>query len=374
LTNHLKIGVNFTPFTAKRRGGVVYYSLNLLRELAELRTCEVVIFTRPDTERWLRNHEWFNDLSIIQIHMPHQILEHRSRFDVLLNLSYRECVHAEGLPVITFVPDVQHKYYPHFWSLAALRYRNTYYARAIYHSTLLITPSNYSKRTLLQNFQIRQDKVKVVSHGLHPIFLESTAGCPTIPDLPAEAGRYLFYPANTWKHKNHTGLLEALLLLREQCGIEIPLILTGQVLQGECNHIDVMRETTLRGLENQVFHLGLVPVATLKQLYVNATALVFPSFFEGFGIPLVEAMSCGCPVIASQRSSLPEIAGSAGFYFNPEDPFDIAAKIVHFLENPREAEIRKQIGKKMATFFTPRRVAEAHLSFLEEAYRMITSA
>jgi glycosyltransferase involved in cell wall biosynthesis len=236
-----------------------------------------------------------------------------------------------------------------------------------------VTPSNYSKLTLVQDFQIQEDKVKVVQHGLHPIFFESAAKGLTMPAMPAGIGGYLLYPANSWKHKNHQGLLDALLELKEQYGIRISLILTGQLFHGDYNHTDVMFETRRRGLESQVFHLGLVSVATLKQLYANAAALIFPSLFEGFGLPLVEAMSCGCPIIASRGSSIPEIAGEAALYFNPDDPSDIAAKIIHFLDNPREAEIRKRLGKKMATIFTTKRVAEAHLSVLEEAYRIVTN-
>jgi hypothetical protein len=133
LGTHLKIGVNFVPFSPLRRGGVVYYSLNLLRELASLRARDVVLFVRPDTEKWLQNREWFSSLTVIQVQIPHQILDHRSRFDVLLNLGYRECVHAMALPVTTFIHDVQHKYYPQFWSTEELSYRNTYYPKAVYY-------------------------------------------------------------------------------------------------------------------------------------------------------------------------------------------------------------------------------------------------
>ena len=122
-----------------------------------------------------------------------------------------------------------------------------------------------------------------------------------------------------------------------------------------------------------MFHLGLVPIATVKQLYVNAAALIFPSLFEGFGLPLAEAMSCGCAIIASRRSSIPEIAGKAALYFDPDEPSDIAAKIRHFFDNPGEAHRRVQIGKKRASLFMPRKVAEEHLSVFQQAYQMVIS-
>jgi len=115
----------------------------------------------------------------------------------------------------------------------------------------------------------------------------------------------------------------------------------------------------------------LVPIATVKQLYVNSAALIFPTLFEGFGLPLAEAMSCGCAIIASRRSSIPEIAGKAALYFNPDDPSDIAEKIRHFFDNPGEVQRRVQIGKKMASLFAPRKVAEEHLSVFQQAYQMV---
>jgi glycosyltransferase involved in cell wall biosynthesis len=371
LSRRLKIGFNFLPFSTSRRGGVLYYSLNLLRELSRLRSGDVVIFLRPDAERWLRNRQWFSRLTVIQVHEPHQILEHRSRFDLLYNLTCRGSVHGPDFPIITFLPDIQHKYYPQFFSTVDLGYRNAHYPQAIHSSTVLITPSNYSKLTIIKNFPIREENVKVVHHGLHPIFFEGADPGPATTDLPAGIGRYLFYPANSWRHKNHQGLLDALLMLKEQSGIEIPLILTGQLFCGEHNHFDIVREMHLRGLESQVFHLGLVPIATVKQLYVNSAALIFPSFFEGFGLPLAEAMSCGCAIIASRRSSIPEIAGKAALYFNPDDPSDIAEKIRHFVNNPGGAQRRVQIGKQRANLFVARKVAEEHLSVFQQAYQMV---
>ncbi len=276
LNKHLKIGINFLPFSTTRRGGVLYHSLNLLRELASLRSRNVVVFLRPDAERWLRNREWFDSLTVIQVSEPHQILARRSRFDLLFNLSYRGFIHAADFPVVTFLPDIQHMYYPQFFSAVDLSYRNTQYSKAIDCSTLLVTPSNYSKLTLMRNFAIREEMVKVVHHGLHPIFFESADQKIMTPDLPAGIGRYLFYPANSWRHKNHQCLLDALLKLKEQFSVKIPLVLTGQLFCGEHNHFDIARETHLRGMDDQVFHLGSVPIAAVKRLYLNAASARLP--------------------------------------------------------------------------------------------------
>jgi glycosyltransferase involved in cell wall biosynthesis len=125
------------------------------------------------------------------------------------------------------------------------------------------------------------------------------------------------YPANAWPHKNHRRLLEAFELIRRERP-ELRLILTGSGLESLPQH---------EGVEI----LGHVPRDELIHLYRTAEALVFPSLFEGFGLPPLEAMACGCPVAAANTAALPEILGDACLYFDPTDPADIAATVLEVL-------------------------------------------
>ena len=166
-----------------------------------------------------------------------------------------------------------------------------------------MTISQFSKDGICSAFGVPPDKVIVtpLSPGVVDVEADGPAGLPPLPD------RYVFYPANLYPHKNHTLLLDALRLLRDR-GVDCHGVLTGQPVQPG---VDIRHETAARGLDDRVTWLGHVSPAALRRLYESAAALAFPSQFEGFGLPLVEAMACGCPVVATPAGSVPEVVGDA---------------------------------------------------------------
>jgi glycosyltransferase involved in cell wall biosynthesis len=152
-------------------------------------------------------------------------------------------------------------------------------------------------------------------------------------DEPREP--FVLYPARPWPHKNHARLFEAFALLRAELP-ELRLRLTGGGLE------------RLEPLPDGVERLGIVPAEQLAALYRRAACLVFPSLYEGFGLPPLEAMASGCPVAASRLPAVLEVCGDAAVYFDPEDPEAIANGV-------REAlaladELREQGIARAATF------------------------
>lgn len=135
----------------------------------------------------------------------------------------------------------------------------------------------------------------------------------------------MYYPAATWPHKNHKTLLQAFKILKDWCGFEGDLVLTGIAKQ---SHDDISAQIELLGIKDDVKVLGYLPYEELPCIYNLARLLVFPSLFEGFGIPLVEAMACGCPVVCSNVTSIPEIVGAAGVMFDPDSAEDMAEKLM----------------------------------------------
>jgi glycosyltransferase involved in cell wall biosynthesis len=113
-----------------------------------------------------------------------------------------------------------------------------------------------------------------------------------------------------------------------------------------------------------------VPAGDLVELYGRALALVYPSFGEGFGLPLLEAMACGCPVVTSDRSALPEVGGDAALYASPEDPAAIAAQLLRVLREPDLAKDLADRGSRRAGSFTWRRTAERTVAVYEEVIRL----
>jgi glycosyltransferase involved in cell wall biosynthesis len=178
-------------------------------------------------------------------------------------------------------------------------------------------------------------RVHVVPHGIdHTLF------------RPGDEERepFLLYPARPWPHKNHARLIEAFALLRESRP-RLRLVLTG----GGLERLDPLPEGVSR--------LGTVSSDRIASLYRRAACLVFPSLYEGFGLPPLEAMASGCPVAAADAGAIPEICGDAAVLFDPTDPEAIAAGI---LEADTRAEELRERGLAQAAGFSWERSARLH--------------
>jgi glycosyltransferase involved in cell wall biosynthesis len=213
-----------------------------------------------------------------------------------------------GVPVATTVHDLQHELLPRFFSRAELAYRRVAYRAAVRGSRLVITVSEHVKETIVERLGVAPERVRVIHLGMD---LERLR--------PGQDGReqFLLYPANSWPHKNHMQLLEAFALVRRERP-DLRLVLTGSGLE---------RLPAAAGVEVR----GHVPSEELVRLYQTAAALVFPSLYEGFGLPPLEAMACGLPVSAARAGALPEICGDAARYFDPTNPEEMAAVILEVL-------------------------------------------
>ncbi len=246
-------------------------------------------------------------------------------------------------PVVTSVLDIQHEVFPRFFSRAELAYRKLVYNRTARRSEIVITISEHAKQALVEHLGLAPEKVRVIYLAVdHEVF------------QPGEEQRepFLLYPANNWPHKNHERLFEAFALLRRERP-ELRLVLTGSGHEG-------------KQLPEGVQALGHVPLEELASLYRRASCLVFPSLYEGFGQPPLEALASGCPVACSRVASLPEVCGEAARYFDPTEPEEIAAAVAEALDHPDEL---KEKGIEQARGFTWERCAREH----DRVYRELIS-
>ncbi len=366
--SNARIGINMCPFSSSEGGGIIHYGLSLFRELADLVPERVRIFYCDRGVPLLSPTLNAPHLKKIKLDGARGMLEHKKAMDVLLNPFPWPDITIPDLPLVNFLPDIQEQYYPKFFSQAALTNRGIYYGHSARASTILIVPSHYTKKTIVEKFHVAPEKIAVIYHGAHPMFSDASEPGVKPATLREDLHGYLFYPSNPWFHKNHTALLDALALLNAEHGRTVPCVFTGHLMEHTPGYVDLPAEIARRDLGDQVFHLGRVSLKELKYLYLNAAALVLPSLFEGFGIPLVEAMATGCPIVASDRTSIPEVAGEAGLYFNPDDPRDIAHKISRLFNDPEQTRIRVEIGRERAKTFSDRKMAEETLVVLERAY------
>jgi glycosyltransferase involved in cell wall biosynthesis len=224
----------------------------------------------------------------------------------------------ESPPAAATIHDLQHEEFPEFFSRAQLAYRRRVYGWTVHRSRIVIADSEHARETLIDRFGLEPERVRAIHLAVdHERFR---------PDgRPRES--FLLYPANRWPHKNHLRLFDAFALARRERP-ELRLVLTG---------IDHAGHPVPPGVESR----GHASADELVVLYRSAAAVVFPSLYEGFGLPPLEAMACGCPVAVSRVASLPEICGEAAVYFDPTVVEDIARGIERVLTDPPAGGIER---------------------------------
>ncbi len=255
----------------------------------------------------------------------------KNQIDVILSLVPANCPTFE-YPYIIPVWDLQHRLQPYFpeTSLSGQwESREKYYAKVLRRATVVITGTEVGKAEIENFYQVPKDRIKVIPFFTPRFISNPTLTCDVLTkySIPKQ---YLFYPAQFWPHKNHVGLLLAVKCLKEQHDLEFPLVLVGSN-QGNESYVKEMVQEL--GLSNQVHFLGFVPQCDMPDLYQNAFALSFTSFFGPDNLPPLEAMSLGCPVIAAAVSGANEQLGNAALLVDPKQPEEIAGAIKSLLED-----------------------------------------
>jgi glycosyltransferase involved in cell wall biosynthesis len=271
-----------------------------------------------------------------------------------------------GRTVVT-IHDLQYLYYPDYFTRSKLSYLKTMVPRSADAARLILTPSEYTRRTVIERLNVDSSIVIVVPHG---VSMHASKGSTS--DVRARydlRGRFFLYPAATYPHKNHLVLIHALARLLDSHP-ETTLVLTGgkgseQWGTAHSTEGRIAGEVRRLGIGERVRPLGYVPEEDLDALYREAVALTFPSRFEGFGAPVLEAWSRGCPVIAANATALPEVVGDAGYLLSPDNPEEWANAMWDLLEDPDLRLIYARAGTDRARKFSWARSADV----LEDAYR-----
>lgn len=229
-------------------------------------------------------------------------------------------------------------------------YYETVVRSAVRRNARILTVSEFSRGEILNWLKVSEDRVVVVGNGVGDAFVPQ--GPRYEPGYP-----YVLHVGSHKPHKNLPRLLEALVRVPS----EIRLLLSGFPNHSILEHIQRL------GLRSRVVFAGMIPEDILPMYYRGALALLIPSLYEGFGLPAVEAMACGTPVLASNATALPEVVGDAGLYVDPHDAQDIAMGIRKLVEDSAlRADLRRK-GLERATRFSWDRVAELTSRVLQEA-------
>jgi len=267
-----------------------------------------------------------------------------------------------NVPGLVTIHDLQPFVHPEHFSLVKRAYLRATVPPSVRRAEVVVTLSEFTRRDVIERVGVDADRVVLVPPGLDQ-------PAPVPAELAAEVLRrhgladrpYVLYPAITYVHKNHVALVQAFAHVARADPAPM-LVLTGGAADAEA---ELQAEIARLDLAGRVVRTGRVPVTDFDALFASATALAFPSRYEGFGMPVLEAMSRGVPVIASSNTALPEVVDGAGVLVDPDDVEGWAEAITTVLADPaRRAEL-VALGHRRAEEFSWARSAGA----LADAYR-----
>lgn len=239
-----------------------------------------------------------------------------------------------------------------------VEYFDKYFFKNIYQSEIIITGSFYTKNEILQRLDFEDDKVKVIYHGINHDIFRVYNDLKLDIKLPK---KFILSVGSIEPRKNLLGLLKAYNFLNDDIKSEYKLVLVGFKGWENREIMDIVNKN-----KENIYYLGFVSDEELAKVYNLASLFVFASFYEGFGLPPLEAMACKTPVVCSNLTSMPEICLDAAIYCDAYDVSDIARKIELVL---KDDDLKKQLiekGFKRAAEFTWKKSADEHLKVFKE--------
>ncbi len=330
--------------------GIGTYIRNLLRHLARLdRETEYVLLARPEDcaalrclgENFRTVPESAGNYSVAeQLKIP--LALRRERVD-LFHAPHYVLPPLAARPSVVTIHDCIHLMFPQYLpSRLAFAYARASITLAARRATRVLTVSESSKRDILKFVDVPPEKIDVIYNA----YDERFAVEPREEDVVRIRERYqlhdafVLYAGNVKPHKNLGRLIEAFQLVRSRGLDHLKLVLIGDDIS---KYAALRRAVHQHQLHKYVRFLGYVPEETLAVMYRLAGVFVFPSLYEGFGLPPLEAMASGTPVVTSNVSSLPEVAGDAALLVDPYDPEAIAGGILKVLT---DAGVRRELRQK----------------------------
>jgi glycosyltransferase involved in cell wall biosynthesis len=281
-----------------------------------------------------------------QLTLPRLLRE--SRADIFVS-PYYKIPFLAPCPCVSWILDLMYLHYePYRKSMSMakrLHYRTIGWCMA-HRSSMVLTCSEYSQRSIISFFHLPRERISIAPLAVAECYKpeRDNKKIMAVRNKFSIAHDYILYAGNFKPHKNVEGVLAAFETVREKMP-EIMLVLAGANEYG-CERIRQLAKTS--PFSNAVVMTGAVSLEEQVVLYSAARVLVMPSWFEGYGYPALEAMACGTPVVASSRTSVPEVVGNAGMLVDPSDPGKIAEAILAILASPERARKLSEQGLKRA--------------------------
>lgn len=353
--------------------GLGVYAVNLLKELTKLHDDLVVYTSCPEVcsvdltkvrrisrrvQPFLGQKGHFQRLFWVQTALPLRLLMGKAS---LLLSPLPEGMFFPVVPQVVTVLDVIPLHFPEEYPKQQYYYRYLV-PRILKQSRKIVAISENTKRNIITFYGIKPDRIHTILPGFEKKIYRWGID-PERVKIKYGLTEYLLYVGNLLPHKNLKGLIRAFSLIAQR--MPYKLVIAG--CRDPRYYPELKAEAQTPGLADKVLFLNYISADELPALYAGAKAFVFPSLYEGFGLPPLEAMACGCPVVVSNVASLPEVCGDAAYCVDPYDVESIADGIHKVLTDQalRQAMIEK--GLERAKLFSWERSAQKHIKVFEEA-------
>lgn len=368
----MKIGIN-ARYLQKETSGIINYLLNLIINLKKIdRQNEYILFFGNDkpvpAEVLCDNFK--SDIpsmptnsQIMRVLWEHLYLPvaiKKLKIDVFHEPSFIAPVFKKCPTVIT-IYDLAFLYYPKCFTRRNVMYFKAMLAGSINRADAIIAISENTKKDIINHFKVHPDKIKVIYGGVDAFFrivnnAEETSRVKRKFNITKE---YILNVSLISPRKNLISLLKSFKKLREDKNIDCQLVIAGG--KG-WRYKDIFKMVRLLELDNNIIFTDYVSNEELLHLYNNAMLFAYPSLYEGFGLPILEAMACGCPVVSSSTSSIPEVCADAAMLVNPESIDDLTEAIYIMITEDSIKQVYKKKGLERIKYFLWEGTAQKTLS------------
>jgi hypothetical protein len=364
----MKIGIDAREFQSGRMTGIGRYLWHFLQYAASSKgPHEYVLFCNQKTDvsfdlPKLKNVIITENITPIwdQVLLPLNIA--KEKIDVFLT-PYIKAPFFLPSNMILIINDLIPLLFPEEFGLFKRLYFRFMSGRSARRAKRIITISENSKDDIVKFFRLLADKIMVVHLGVEERFRSPDIRKEEIRRKYALPQKFILYVGNLSPHKNVQGLIKSYAALPSDMREKYKLVMGVSKSDKYFSHIGkVIREMEL--IQDVVF-TGFIEEKDLPAVYNMGSLFAFPSFYEGFGLPPLEAMACGCPVVSSNTSSMPEVLGDAALFFNPYHVEEMSLAIKQMLEDDNLRNKFRQKGLERAKFFTFEKMANRILDIFE---------
>jgi glycosyltransferase involved in cell wall biosynthesis len=364
----MRIGIDIHSIGSQKGGNETYYR-ELIKELVKIRSEHrfLLYHSTPEITKYLNVS---NQFSLKHIFPSHRTLRIPFSMPLRAHLDNLDLFHAQFIvppflkcKKVTTIPDIAFEHHPQFFSAYQRAWSKVLIRDSAKKADHIITVSEYSKRDLVETYGIHEEKITVTYEGAGKEFvpLDREKSKSEIARKYKIDGDFILYLGRLQARKNLRRLVNAYARVRE-AGFTHSLVLAGQ--QDSFFQPVLARVRELK-LENNISFPGYVAAEDVPTFYNAAEVFIYPSLYEGFGLPLMEAMACGIPVITSRGSSLDEVAGDAAVLVDPLDELSISEALKNVL-NDSELRTRLSVaGLRRSRLFTFENAARQTLDVYE---------